>query len=157
VKGPHSSLSTRRSSVWLRLLLPGCILAGAGLATAQQSPVDSLRSTRAGVYTAGQAARGGNLYALSCASCHTAISHTGPTFVAKWDGRSLAELVDYVCSQMPKSEPGSLSRREYILVVAYLLKLNGMPAGRVELPADSVALGRIRIEFKAPGPPSRER
>jgi hypothetical protein len=49
---------------------------------------------------------------------------------------------------MPKSAPGTLTRREYTQVTAYLLKMNGMPAGAGELPADSMALTRIRIELK---------
>jgi mono/diheme cytochrome c family protein len=126
------------------------------LAVAQQSGTDSLRSTRIGVYSSAQARRGSDLYALNCQSCHTPASHAGPTFVAKWEGRALSELFGYVRSAMPKSDPGSLTQREYILVLAYLLKLNGMPAGPEELPGDSLALTRIRIDFKPPDP-SRER
>ena len=122
----------------------------------KQSP-DSTRSTRTGVYTAAQAAGGREIYALSCVSCHSAASHSGAAFTAKWERRPLAELFGYIRGAMPKSEPGSLSRREYTLVLAYLLKMNGMPAGSVELPADSVALSRIRIDFKTPGDTSQTR
>ena len=136
----------------MRLLVAGCILAGVGLSSrseAQQpAPADSARSTRAGVFSAGQVAFGRDVYAMSCASCHSALSHTGPAFVAKWEGRKLWELFRYVSELMPKSEPGSLSQREYLRVVAYLLKMNGMPAGSDELPADSTALKQIRIELK---------
>ena len=144
----------------------GTVIASA--AGAWQSPViarpagpwqsaDSTRSTRAGVYTAQQAAGGHEIYILSCVSCHSAASHTGAAFTAKWDRRPLAELFGYIRGAMPKNEPGSLSRREYTLVLAYLLKMNGMPAGSVELPADSLALSRIRIDFKAPGDTSQTR
>lgn len=109
---------------------------------------DSTRSTRSGVYTPDQAVQGNDLYALNCQACHGAGGHTAPAFTSKWQGRPLAELFEYVRSSMPKSDPGSLSRREYTLVLAYLLKLNGNPAGRTELPTDSLALGRIRIEWK---------
>lgn len=124
-------------------------------AVAQQP--DSSRSTRAGIYTAGQAARGSNLYALNCASCHTPASHAGPAFAAKWEGRPLADLFEYVRGAMPKSDPGSLTQREYILVLAYLLKMNGMPAGPQELPADSLELKKIRIDLKPTADPARER
>ena len=43
------------------------------------------------------------------------------------------------------SEPGTLSDEEYAQVTAYLLRLNGMPDGSLDLPADSAALGTIRI------------
>ena len=134
-----------------------CILAIPETAAAQTTAPDSIRSTRTGVYTSEQAVRGSDLYALNCVSCHTAASHAGPAFIAKWQGRELSELFAYMRSEMPKSDPGSLSRHEYVLVLAYLLKLNGMPAGPAELPADSLALSRIRIELKPTVDPFRER
>jgi mono/diheme cytochrome c family protein len=118
---------------------------------------DSVRSTRAGVYTSTQAVRGGEIYALNCVSCHTPVSHTGATFATKWEGHRLSELYEFVRGSMPKSDPGSLTRKEYLLVTVYLLKLNGMPAGAVELPSDTVALSRIRIELKPSADPDRER
>ena len=119
------------------------VLAGSwSLVTAQD------RSTRAGVYTASQAIRGREVYQLSCMSCHSPASHAGAAFVAKWEGRPLWELFRFVSDAMPKSEPGSLTERQYTQVLAYLLKMNGMPAGREELTADSLALQKIRIELK---------
>ena len=41
--------------------------------------------------------------------------------------------------------PGSLSDDEYKRVTAYILKLNGFPAGADPLPADTSALKLIRI------------
>lgn len=117
------------------------------LGQAQAAP-DSVRSTRAGVYAAEQAELGRDLYVMNCASCHTAVSHTGPGFVATWHGRRLWELFRYVSERMPKNQPGALSRREYARVVAYLLMMNGMRAGAAELVADSTALKQIQIEFK---------
>jgi mono/diheme cytochrome c family protein len=140
----------------LRLLMLACILALPGVAAAQDAPADSARSTRAGVYTAGQAARGREIYELSCVSCHTAASHAGPVFAAKWDRHPLWDLYRYVSESMPKSEPGSLTERQYIRVMAYLLKMNGMPAGTEELTGDSLALKKIRIELK-PTDPSQQR
>lgn len=138
----------RPRSPWrLPLLLAGCILSLSGTLAAQQPALDSVRSTRTGVYTAGQATEGGNLYALNCASCHTPATHAGPTFAAKWDHRPLSELFGYMRRDMPKNDPGTLSKREYTLVLAYLLKLNGMPAGSDELPADSVAMKKIRLDL----------
>jgi mono/diheme cytochrome c family protein len=136
----------------LRLLMLACILALPGVAAAQDPPADSARSTRAGVYTAGQAARGREIYELSCVSCHTAASHAGPVFAAKWDLHPLWDLYRYVSESMPKSDPGSLTPRAYARVVAYLLKLNGMPAGKDEIPTDSTTLKKIRIDLKATAP-----
>lgn len=124
-----------------------CILAQPSVLPAQRSGPDTTRSTRSGVYTADQAMRGSEVYGLSCASCHTAATHTGPAFAAKWTGLPLAALFEFIRSSMPKSDPGSLSEREYLLALVYVLQMNGMPPGTDPLPADSLALRRIIIDF----------
>ncbi|MGQ0702326.1 MAG: c-type cytochrome [Gemmatimonadales bacterium] len=136
----------------LRLLIPACIIALPGTILGQASgggPEEATRSTRSRVYTAQQADKGSEIYALQCVSCHTAATHTGPAFAAKWHQHPLSELFEYITSEMPKQDPGSLSRSEYALVLAYLLKLNGMPPGSEELPTDPAALRKIRIELNA--------
>ena len=152
-----------RSRRGLRPLLAGCILAvlaqpsfrGAPArepigyhAAPPQTPADSTRSTRAGAYATEQATRGKELYALNCVSCHTAVSHTGPAFVDKWDGRTLWDLYQYLSESMPKSEPGSLTPNEYARLLSYMLQMNGAPAGPAELVPDSTALKQIRIDLK---------
>jgi mono/diheme cytochrome c family protein len=132
----------------LRGLLLGCIIALPAALSAQTAPEEP-RTTRSGVYTAAQAARGGELYALNCSSCHSAATHASPAFVAKWSGHALAELFQYMNQEMPKENPGSLSPKEYTSVLAYMLKMNGMPAGRSELPSDPTELEKIRIDLKS--------
>lgn len=119
-----------------------------GAAGAQQEDT-TLRATRDGVYGAAQADRGKRLYQLNCVTCHTQASHAGREFVARWEGRLLWDLYRYVSESMPKSEPGSLAPEEYAGLIAYLLRLNGMPSGDADLPADSTALRKIRIEMAA--------
>lgn len=131
----------------LRGLLLGCIIALPAALSAQTAPEES-RTTRSGVYTAAQATKGSELYALNCKSCHSAATHASPAFVAKWTGHPLAELYEYMNQEMPKENPGSLSAKEYTLVLAYMLKMNGMPAGPVELPSDPAQLEKIRIDLK---------
>jgi hypothetical protein len=118
------------------------------VAGAQDAPSSGPRSTLAGVYTREQANLGRDLYAGMCRSCHSEASHTGDTFASFWAGRPLSDLFAFVSQRMPKNEPGSLSQDEYTQVVAHLLRLNGMPAGFEELPADSVALKQIRIDLR---------
>ena len=91
---------------------------------------------------------GEDVYAGMCTGCHTTASHTGDVFSNAWAGRPLSELYVFIKGAMPKNEPGSLAPEEYAAIVAYLLKLNGMPAGKEKLPADSAALDRIRIDPK---------
>jgi mono/diheme cytochrome c family protein len=115
-------------------------------------------TTKAGVYTIAQAERGRMTYALSCRSCHTAASHTGVTFAKLWKDRTVADLFAFMSTEMPKSDPGSLDPEQYADVLAYLLKLNAMPAGTTELLADSSALAQIRIELppKRPTKPQKQ-
>ena len=106
------------------------------------------RSTQSGVYTVVQAARGEQTYANICVTCHPFITYTGQTFRQHWEGRTVFDLFDQVSALMPKNEPGSLSAKEYADVIAFILRLNKMPAGKTELPTDAAALRRIRIELK---------
>lgn len=122
----------------LRLALP--LISIAALAAAQAVP----RTTMDGVYTTAQANEGRELWAAACQSCHN--PHAGPPFKNKWMGRDLAALFNYTREEMPKSDPGSLSDEEYAQAIAYLLRVNGMPAGAAELPVETVALQRIRFD-----------
>ena len=117
-------------------------------AAAQQPSGAAMRPASSGVYTAEQAARGEEAYGANCMGCHNTSSHMGDVFESGWGGRPLSELYGFISGAMPKTEPGSLSKEEYASIVAYILKLNGMPAGKQPLPADTAALGRIRIDSK---------
>jgi mono/diheme cytochrome c family protein len=97
------------------------------------------------VYSPEQAGRGKEAYSMYCRSCHIPASHTGPVFKQWWAGRRVSELFEYVSTRMPKNEPASLAPEDYADVVAYLLKMNAMPAGKSELEADPTALKQIRI------------
>ena len=138
------------------IAIAACILAAGRRGTAQQGGLDSTRSTLLGVYAADQAARGQETYEVMCRECHVPATHTGPAFTAAWQGRPLWNLFRYIRELMPKDDPGTLTRRETTQVLAYLLRMNGMPSGGEELPADSTTLSRIRIELKAaPDPQQR--
>ena len=138
---PLPASVARRASV----LLLAAVLTAPVAARAQSEAAP--RSTLAGVYTTQQANRGKDVYAGMCQSCHTAASHTGQVFVTNWAGKPLSELFTFIVERMPKSEPGSLSLREYGQVLAFLLRMNGMPPGKVELVPDAEALKDIRIEL----------
>jgi mono/diheme cytochrome c family protein len=134
------------------VIAPWLVVTLAGGIAAQQAAPEAARSTLQGVYTTAQAAQGRDVYAGMCQSCHTPASYTGPAFLDAWSGRALEDLFGYIRARMPKSEPGSLTPREYAQVVAYLLELNGMPAGRDELPSDPAALKVIRFEAASTRP-----
>jgi cytochrome c5 len=106
-----------------------------------------LQSTMSGVYTAPQAARGEETYMGVCVSCHPAGTYKTAAFRANWKGRPLSDLFDQVREKMPKNDPASLSQQEYAQLVAYLLKINDVPAGQAELPPDNEVLRKVRIEM----------
>jgi S-disulfanyl-L-cysteine oxidoreductase SoxD len=55
------------------------------------------------------------------------------------------DLFDYLSITMPDDKPGRLSPAQYTDIVAYLLQLNGMPAGPNSLSSDPKRLEQIRI------------
>jgi hypothetical protein len=77
-----------------------------------------------------------------------AIPLTGPAFRARWeDGKhTLDDLFFIVRSLMPNNAPGSLSKAQYADVVAYILKVNGYPAGDAELVPTAAAMKRVTLQ-----------
>jgi len=141
------------SAVWTLAFAACMLIAPPGQAAAQDTipaprngAADSIRSSKSGVFTAAQATRGEETFTGLCQSCHGAEQHATPAFQGTWGGKPLSELFMYMVAQMPKDNPGALAPGEYAQVLAYLLKLNGMPAGEVELPSDSLALKLIRFD-----------
>ena len=78
-----------------------------------------------------------------------ASAHSGPTFASTWNGRRVADLYDLLYSTMPLDAPGSLTEQQYADVVAYMLQLNGHPAGTSALPANPAALRKVRIDIRS--------
>jgi len=110
-----------------------------------------------GVYTQEQARDGAEIYKSACAVCHGEtlygsweIPPLKGLFMANWRGASVGALYDYIGRAMPQMAPGSLSPEDNARLVAFLLKENGMPAGPTALPADQIALDRLRIDLVRP-------
>lgn len=116
------------------------------VAGAAPSQAAAAKTTKARVYSAAQATRGEALYMSMCVSCHPPATYTGAVFLT-WQGRTMGDLLAFLQEKMPKNDPGSLTAKEYADVMAYLLKLNKMPAGRVDLPADAKVLRGINIDI----------
>jgi mono/diheme cytochrome c family protein len=84
-----------------------------------------------------------------CMECHATGNLSNPDFRLQWRGKSAFELFERVRSTMPANKPGTLSQGTYASIVAYLLKVNGMPVGTRRLSSDSSALASIRLTFPA--------
>ena len=98
-----------------------------------------------GAFTARQASVGESTFKRVCTACHDVAEFSGGRFRLSWVGRSVGELFDAVSTLMPEGDPGSLSPDVYVSLVAYLLQLNGYPAGQSELPASVDTLRLIDI------------
>jgi hypothetical protein len=61
------------------------------------------------------------------------------------DGEPLSNTFDYVSSEMPEDDPGSLEAEEYAAVLAYIFRVYGLPSGDAELPVDRDSLRTIAI------------
>jgi cytochrome c553 len=123
------------------------------LSGAAQSPPPG-RSVWDGVYTAEQAKRGGPLYAQHCSSCHgttfeggeMAPPLAGGTFNANWNGLSLGDLAERIRISMPQNNPNSLSRQQYVDILAAMLGGGEFPQGNAELPREVDVLRQITFE-----------
>jgi S-disulfanyl-L-cysteine oxidoreductase SoxD len=123
-----------------------------GGGAAQQAAVG--RSVWDGVYTTEQAKRGEPLYAQYCSSCHgstfeggeMAPALAGGAFNANWNGLSLGDLAERIRISMPQNSPGSLSRQQYVDILATMLGGGEFPPGKAELPREVEALKQITFE-----------
>lgn len=108
-----------------------------------------------GVYSEEQAARGKDEYEYNCGNCHIhdlsgdsikdVPALAGPDFMAKWAGKSVKELLDYIATNMPQDSRGTLGGKTYTDIAAYVLKVNAFPAGAEAL-ADSPRLASTIVE-----------
>ena len=123
----------------------------------QSALAQSATTTLSGVYTEAQATRGQAQFATDCAPCHGSTAQgngeapalTGAEFTADWIGLTMGDLFDRIRTTMPQDQPGKLSRDQYADISAFLLKINGYPAGQKDLDKRSEYLKAIG--FVAPG------
>jgi len=141
-------------------MLSGLVVAAlvAGFVTALQAQGGATRSVWTGVYSRDQAARGGPLYAKSCALCHgpeleggeMAPPLSGGSFNANWNGLTLGDLLERIRISMPQDNPNSLPRQTYIDILAFMLRSGGFPDGTSDLPRETEVLEQITFESAKP-------
>ena len=108
-----------------------------------------------GVYTDAQADRASGVFSQSCERCHTLTSQgTRPLSGDKfWEGytqKTVGDLLNFVKTNMPNGQGGSLPAPTYNDLVALILKSNGFPAGKTEVTPETVANVQI-IPKDGPG------
>ena len=111
-----------------------------------------------GAYTEAQARRGEPLYEQSCAECHgsdlngveMAPGLLGSAFLWNWNGLTLGDLFERVRISMPQGAPNSVSRSDKVDILAYMLEVNGFPAGKTELSGRASALRGVSFLAERP-------
>ena len=117
-------------------LIVGAVAVVPGAVSAQQ-PTTSWD----GAYSVAQATRGEALYGGNCIACHSrdlmggerAPALVGNGFEGRWASRPLAELLDYIQTQMPLQSPSGLTRHQSADILAFMLQCGGRPAGPGDL------------------------
>lgn len=114
---------------------------------------DGQRTVRDGVFSSAQAARGERVFESICVNCHEMTEFTAAgAYLEDVEGEPLWETFDFVSSEMPEDDPGSLEPKEYAAVLAYIFSVYGLPSGDAELPVDRDSLRAIAIARpKLPG------
>jgi mono/diheme cytochrome c family protein len=97
-----------------------------------------------GLYTADQADRGERVFGDVCAACHGLGEFQGMMFEITWMAEPIGAFYQHISIAMPQDNPGSLRPEEYAEIVAYILRLNGAPAGNREIPTDTAVLATYR-------------
>ena len=146
-------------------MLGGWLLLSAAFFTIQAQAPESVWD---GAYTPAQAQRGEAKYKQQCAVCHGDALEgdaqtergkqlnrvlpplSGDVFKGNWNGRPLSDLFDKVSKTMPRDDPGTVSRADSADIIAYMLKFNGFPAGKAEMPADPSLLTETTFESVKP-------
>jgi mono/diheme cytochrome c family protein len=119
-------------------------LAGAPAAAQDVKPVS---------FTAAQAETGRDLYGTNCGSCHGADlmgSEFAPSlktarFRRERGSGAAGELLGYVRTNMPPTQPGNLPNEDYAAILAYLMQANGAPEGAA-FPADPASKAPLALQ-----------
>jgi len=111
-----------------------------------------------GVFTKEQAERGSALYTQNCSACHgaelmggeLAPPLAGIPFFSNWEGLTVGDLFERIRVSMPADRPGRVSREQNVDIVAYILRVNQFPAGKVELGRQTEMMKQIQLVMYKP-------
>jgi S-disulfanyl-L-cysteine oxidoreductase SoxD len=150
-------LPGQHRTLLLAIILPVAVV---GFRSRGASPSAATRTVWDSVYTTAQASRGETAYAKTCARCHGATlgggdespALTGGNFLGNWNGLPLSDLQKRIKTTMPSDSVGIYDQQLVTDVMAYVLKVNGFPAGQVELMKDAEALKEIMMRTSRPDP-----
>src|SRR5688572_4652369 len=76
------------------------------------------RTVRDGVFTSAQAQRGARVFESICTSCHEIAEFTAAgAYLEDVEGKPLWETFEFISTEMPEDDPGSLRPEEYSAVL----------------------------------------
>lgn len=101
------------------------------------------RTINDAVYTEAQAEAGEKLYADHCILCHDK-KYFRPV-LKRWEGQPLSIIFTVMSTSMPESNPGFLTQKEYVDILAYILSLSRYAPGNSELDYRNGALNEIIV------------
>ena len=104
-----------------------------------------------GSHTQAQATSGEQVFDENCSACHSTREFYGSEFQYSWGSRNARSFFRLVSRTMPDDAPGSLTEEQYVDVLAYILDLNGYPAGTTPLTADQEAMRALRLDAHVGG------
>ncbi len=124
----------------MRMMIVWSALLVSSVATADPRTVND------GIYTKDQAKAGEQLYADQCLLCHDK-KYFRP-ILKRWEGQSLSIMFTVMSTSMPESNPGFLSEKEYVDILAYILSLSRYAPGETELNYENGALDEVVVEAR---------
>lgn len=104
------------------------------------------RTVNDGVYTEEQADTGEVLYSQHCLLCHDK-KYFRPV-LKRWEGQPIGVLYTVMSTSMPESNPGFLTEKEYVDILAYILSLSRYEPGDTELDYRDGALNELMVEAR---------
>ena len=104
------------------------------------------RKVNDGVYSKEQAKVGEQLYTDHCILCHDK-KYFRPV-LKRWEGEPISVLFTVMSTSMPESNPGFLTEKEYVDILAYILSLSRYAAGDTELDYNDGVLDELTVEAR---------
>ena len=121
------------------IVVVSSLLAGAAAAAEPRTVNDQ-------VYSKAQAKIGEKLYADHCLLCHDK-KYFRPV-LKRWEGQPISVLFTVMSTSMPESNPGFLTEKEYVDILAYILSLSRYAAGDTELDYQDGTLNELTVEAR---------
>jgi mono/diheme cytochrome c family protein len=125
-------------------LMMALALFGTPALVSAQAPAPAATASN-GFFTEAQARQGREAYTAECVLCHAPREFSGNVFQRRWLTPPVSGIFSHILNTMPQDAPGSLSPTQVAAIVAYILQMNGQPAGPTPLPTEIERLAQIRV------------